>query len=131
MQHFHEAGLPASLLDALTRMGFETPTPIQAAAIPLALKGRDILGSAQTGTGKTGAFGIPLVAHLLANSRASALILLPTRELAMQVEKALKQMIGKAPIGSALIIGGDSMPELEGHLAATRARWKEMMEKRG
>lgn len=119
MQHFHEAGLPPSLVEALTRMGFETPTPIQSAAIPLALQGRDILGSAQTGTGKTGAFGIPLVNHLLTNTRANALILLPTRELAMQVEKALKQMIGKAPIDSALLIGGDSM---SGQLQALKRR---------
>ena len=119
MQTFQEAGLPPSLVDALTRMGFNTPTPIQAATIPLALTGRDVLGSAQTGTGKTGAFGIPLVAHLLANGRASALVLLPTRELAIQVEEALKQMIGKAPIKSALIIGGDSMP---GQMQALKAR---------
>jgi len=109
MQQFHEADLPPSLADSLARMGFNTPTPIQSAAIPLALAGRDILGSAQTGTGKTGAFGIPLVAHLIANSRANALILLPTRELAMQVAEALKAMIGKAPIGIAVLIGGDSM----------------------
>lgn len=119
MQHFHEVGLPPSLVDALARMGFNTPTPIQSAAIPLALTGRDILGSAQTGTGKTGAFGIPLVAHLLANTRANALVLLPTRELAMQVAAALKAMIGNAPIQIAVLIGGDSM---SGQLAALRSR---------
>ena len=60
MQDFKGFGLPAVLLDTLERMQYTTPTPIQAQAIPLALKGRDILGSAQTGTGKTAAFGIPM-----------------------------------------------------------------------
>ncbi|NDF12164.1 MAG: DEAD/DEAH box helicase [Proteobacteria bacterium] len=93
-------------------MNFSTPTPIQAQAIPLALEGKDVLGSAQTGTGKTGAFGIPLVAKLLASPRGSAMVLTPTRELAVQVLEAITKMLGKpTSIKTALIIGGDSMPK--------------------
>lgn len=120
MENFHSLGLPQTLMRALDAMKFETPTPVQAQAIPPALEGKDVLGSAQTGTGKTGAFGIPLVAKLMNNSRGSALILLPTRELAMQVEVALKAMLGKgSPIKTALLIGGDSMPK---QVAQLRAR---------
>src|SRR3990167_10262769 len=88
-------GLSAQVLASLERMKFETPTPIQAQAIPLALSGRDILGSAQTGTGKTGAFAIPLVSKLLTNEIQSALIMTPTRELAVQVLEAIRQILGK------------------------------------
>ncbi len=112
MQQFAELGLPQPLLETLQKMNFETPTPIQAAAIPLALEGRDILGSAQTGTGKTGAFGIPLVAKLLNSSRGSALVLTPTRELAVQVMQTMQQLIGRnSPIKTALLIGGEAMPK--------------------
>jgi len=112
MLDFKTLGLPQPLMQSLEKMKFVTPTPIQAQAIPLALEGKDILGSAQTGTGKTGAFGIPLVARLMSNSRGSALILTPTRELAVQVMDALKQMIGASrSIPTALLIGGESMPK--------------------
>lgn len=111
---FETLGLPAPLLQALTKMQFTTPTPIQEQAIPLALAGRDILGSAQTGTGKTGAFGIPLIARLLEAPQAMAIILTPTRELAGQVLAALQQMIphdkSGSAIKSALLIGGEPMP---------------------
>jgi superfamily II DNA/RNA helicase len=70
-QTFAQFNLPEALSQALVRMNFTTPTPIQLAAIPAALEGKDVLGSAQTGTGKTGAFGIPLVAKLLGSSRGS------------------------------------------------------------
>lgn len=112
MQNFNEIDLPESLRHTLTNMEFTTPTPIQAQAIPLAIEGRDILGSAQTGTGKTGAFGIPLVAKLLSNPKGSALVMTPTRELATQVMQQLQAMLGKnSKIKSALLIGGDSMPK--------------------
>jgi len=112
MQDFTSLNLPAPLMLALGKMGFTTPTPIQVQAIPHALAGRDVLGSAQTGTGKTGAFGIPLVNRLLSNPRGSALILTPTRELATQVLQQLKLMVGNAPgINTALLIGGESMPK--------------------
>ncbi len=112
MENFSELGLPPKLLASLEAMKFTTPTPIQAQAIPPALEGKDILGSAQTGTGKTGAFGIPLIAKLLTTPRGTALVLTPTRELAVQVRDALKQMLGKySTINTALLIGGESMPK--------------------
>src|SRR3990167_10214060 len=98
-------GLSAQVLTSLERMKFETPTPIQAQAIPLALAGRDILGSAQTGTGKTGAFSIPLVSKLINNEIHSALILTPTRELAVQVLKTIHEIVGRnSNINTALLI---------------------------
>ncbi len=110
MQDFKALGLPQALFHALERMQFTTPTPIQAQAIPLALQGKDILGTAQTGTGKTGAFGIPLVAHLMQSQRGSALVLTPTRELAVQVIDMLKKLItSNSGIKTALLIGGESM----------------------
>ena len=107
---FTDLDLPEILTDALTKMNFTTPTPIQEAAIPLALQGRDVLGSAQTGTGKTIAFGVPLVAHLINNKEHMALIMTPTRELAAQVLKSLQQFL-PASIKSALLIGGEPMPK--------------------
>ncbi len=112
MQHFNELGLPEALNHTLTHMQFTTPTPIQAQVIPHALDGKDILGSAQTGTGKTGAFGIPLVARLMTNPRGTALVMTPTRELATQVMEQLQAMLGKrSKIKTALLIGGESMPK--------------------
>ncbi len=113
MQDFLSLGLPQPLLDALKRINFNTPTPIQAQAIPPALEGRDILGSAQTGTGKTGAFGIPLVAKLLSSPRGSALVMTPTRELANQVIEMIDTLTAGPynTIKSVLLIGGESMPQ--------------------
>ena len=104
-------GLAPKLLQALTRLQFHQPTPVQIKAIPLAMEGRDILGSAQTGTGKTGAFGIPIIAKLMENPDAAALILTPTRELAAQVMASLQQMIPVPTIKTALLIGGEAMPK--------------------
>ncbi len=110
MNSFKEMGLPEALTHTLQHMQFNKPTPIQAEAIPLALQGQDILGSAQTGTGKTGAFGIPLIAKLLSNPRGSALVMTPTRELATQVMTQLQALLGKeTQIKTALLIGGDPM----------------------
>ncbi len=110
MENFDALGLPRVLNQALAYLKFTTPTPIQAAAIPPALAGKDILGSAQTGTGKTAAFGIPLIAHLLANPTAGALVMTPTRELAVQVIALLEQLLGEGTgIRTALIIGGEPM----------------------
>ena len=107
---FQKMGLPEAITHTLQEMQFNTPTPIQAKAIPLALKGKDILGSAQTGTGKTAAFGIPLAVHLLSDPEGSALVMTPTRELATQVISQIKLMLGKrSNIKSVLLIGGDSM----------------------
>ncbi|MDA9163450.1 DEAD/DEAH box helicase [Rickettsiaceae bacterium] len=109
MKNFNEIGLPEALVHRLEHIGFTTPTPVQAESIPHALEGKDVLGSAQTGTGKTGAFGIPLVNHLLTTTKGTSLVLLPTRELALQVMKALQQFIGKSKIATSLLIGGEDM----------------------
>ncbi|MFZ4125259.1 MAG: DEAD/DEAH box helicase [Rickettsiales bacterium] len=107
---FKAFDLPPALNEALEYLRFEKPTPIQAEAIPHVLAGRDILGSAQTGTGKTGAFGIPLIAKLLRNPHGSALIMTPTRELAVQVIDMIDLMLGlDSGIKGALLIGGESM----------------------
>ena len=108
MENFLSLNLPQSLKDALGQMNFEKPTPIQAQALPLGLAGKDILGSAQTGTGKTAAFGIPMIAHLLKSDTASAIIMTPTRELAVQVLKTIKSLLGKCNhIKATLLIGGE------------------------
>src|SRR5690606_18291142 len=94
----------------LEAMKIASPTPIQAQTIPLALNNRDILGSAQTGTGKTLAFAIPVVEKLLKNPTQAALVQVPTRELAQQVMAAIKELLGtQSGIRTALLIGGDSM----------------------
>ncbi len=109
MKLFKEMELPPVLLEAVDALGYTEPTPIQAQAIPAALTGQDIFGSAQTGTGKTMAFSIPLAAHLLQRKDDTALILAPTRELACQIEKAIKQLLQKqrSSFKTALLIGGD------------------------
>ncbi|WPX97021.1 DEAD/DEAH box helicase [Candidatus Bandiella euplotis] len=107
MQNFTSLDLPDSLLSSLKRLGFTTPTPIQAKAIPAALEGKDIIGSAQTGTGKTMAFLIPVIAQLLSSSNSKALIMTPTRELAAQVQKVMDELlVGMGKISSVLLIGG-------------------------
>ena len=112
MENFQDFRLPEALSHTLAHMQFTTPTPIQVQAIPPALEGRDILGSAQTGTGKTGAFGIPLVAKLMLDETAHVLVMTPTRELAAQVLTQLQAMLGKrSSIKTALLIGGDPMPK--------------------
>ena len=112
MNTFNELGLPDSLTQSLTRIGLIKPTEIQAQTIPLALEGTDILGSAQTGTGKTMAFTLPLVNHLLNNPNATALVLAPIREIAQQVMNALKSLVGDSrDFNTALIIGGEPYPK--------------------
>jgi ATP-dependent RNA helicase RhlE len=111
---FSEFGLAAPLLTALGRAGFTTPTPIQAQTIRQQLEGRDILGIAQTGTGKTAAFSLPILHHILAlPGRAApktcrAMILAPTRELAVQIEQHIRALAGGARITTALVLGGMS-----------------------
>ena len=110
MKSFDGLGLHAVLATSLTHMKYTTPTPIQAQAIPLALQGRDIMGSAQTGTGKTAAFAIPLVQALLEDERKNALVMTPTRELGKQVMDIMRQLIGpKGKLKTAFLIGGESM----------------------
>lgn len=110
MQNFHSFDLPKQLLHSLDRLNFVKPTPIQEATIPLALSGKDILGSAQTGTGKTAAFGIPLITKLMLNPTGSAVVITPTRELAVQVMQHLTNIMGKKTvINTSLLIGGESI----------------------
>ncbi|MBP9674811.1 MAG: DEAD/DEAH box helicase [Bacteriovoracaceae bacterium] len=111
MQNFASFGLPSPVLRSLEQLSFSQPTAIQSEVIPLVLQGKDILGSAQTGTGKTGAFGIPIVAKILEDPKGIALIITPTRELAAQVLKQMIDFIGdqKAILRTALLIGGDSI----------------------
>ena len=115
---FESLGLAPFLLRALSEQGYETPTAIQEQAIPLALAGRDLLAGAQTGTGKTAAFGLPLLQHLATNSqevssggprKPRALILTPTRELATQVHDSLRGYSKYLRIPSACIYGGVGM----------------------
>ncbi len=110
MTTFQSLGLPAEILSSMERLNFTTPTPIQAQTIPLALEGHDVLGSAQTGTGKTAAFSLPLLAYLMENPKNTALIMTPTRELAQQVMDSMRTFMSKeSRIWMALLIGGDSM----------------------
>jgi superfamily II DNA/RNA helicase len=91
-------------------MGFKQPTPIQSQAIPPALQGRDLIGCAQNGTGKTAAFGIPLAAKLLRVPHRTALVLVPTRELANQIQKVLLQLTAESSgIGAIVLIEGKAM----------------------
>ncbi len=105
---FADLGLPEPILKALTDCGYVTPTPIQEQAIPVLLQGRDLIGAAQTGTGKTAAFALPTLAHLKTaeGKLPRCLVLTPTRELAMQVEENFKKYGTAAGLRIALIYGG-------------------------
>ncbi len=105
---FRELKLPESLAKALDEMNFLEPTPIQAKTIPAAMKHRDVLGIAQTGTGKTGAFGIPVMNELYHNQKIIALVLAPTRELAAQIHKVFGEMTSGVEFYGTLLVGGES-----------------------
>lgn len=112
---FSDLGLAAPILRAIDEMGYRHPTPIQAQAIPYVLMGRDVLGVAQTGTGKTASFTLPML-EILSGSRARArmprsLILEPTRELALQVAENFVNYGKYLKLNHALLIGGESMAE--------------------
>ncbi len=110
MENFKLFKIEDTLKNSLNKMNFTKPTPIQSLAIPTALEGKDILGTAQTGTGKTLAFSIPLINKLILDKNAFALVMCPTRELATQVMEAIKSIIiDKINIKTALLIGGESM----------------------
>jgi len=115
--NFRDLRLPDALLTTLSEVGYENPSPIQAATIPPLLDGRDLLGQAQTGTGKTAAFALPILARLdLSKTRPQALVLAPTRELAIQVAEAFQRYAMKMPGFHVLpIYGGQSYgPQLSG-----------------
>ena len=120
MTTFNSLGLSASILRGVVDAGYTTPTPIQAAAIPTALSGRDLTGCAQTGTGKTAAFVLPMLDRLAANPSTAkrrpvrALVVAPTRELALQVEAAVRTYGKFTGLRSVAIFGGVGMgPQLQ------------------
>ena len=108
---FHALGLSESLLKDLAAAGFSSPTPIQEQAIPPALAGRDVIGCAQTGTGKTAAFVIPMVERLAAlpKGQPQALILAPTRELALQTLTTIEKLGRSRRVSATVIVGGADM----------------------
>ena len=113
---FAELALSPRLLQTLTELGYETPTPIQASAIPVVLAGRDLMAGAQTGTGKTAAFVLPILQQLLTMPREAdegrpirALVLVPTRELAVQVHESVLRYGQGTGLTSALVYGGVSI----------------------
>lgn len=109
---FEHLGLKAELIRAVSENGYDTPTPIQAQAIPLILEGRDVMGGAQTGTGKTAGFTLPLLQRLMADNKPQgrrairALVLAPTRELAAQVGESVATYGKYLPLKSTIIFGG-------------------------
>lgn len=110
LKTFNEFGLEPKVLRAITEMGFEEATPIQEKTIPLALEGKDLIGQAQTGTGKTAAFGVPLIHKIdVAEDRIVALIMCPTRELAIQVAEEISKLGRFKGIRSLPIYGGQDI----------------------
>ena len=115
---FADFGLAPEILRALTDQGYVHPTPIQAQAIPIVLQGRDVMGAAQTGTGKTAGFSLPIIQLLLAHANSSmsparhpvrALVLTPTRELAVQVADNVRAYAQHTPLRSTVVFGGMDM----------------------
>ena len=135
--------LPPKLVARLEGMGIKDPTPIQKQAIPHALNGRDVMGLAQTGTGKTAAFGVPLVAQMLENPRkpsprsVRALVLAPTRELAQQIMENLKGFCERTPLKVQMVVGGQNInPQIKrlergvDILVATPGRLLDLMDRK-
>ena len=115
MSSFDQFGLDPRILSAIERMGYTQPTPIQEKAIPVVLMGGDVMGAAQTGTGKTAGYGLPLIARILPKANTSmsparhpvrALILAPTRELADQVSDNLVKYCADTPLRAGVVYGG-------------------------
>lgn len=115
MTDFNSLGLSKQIVDTLSQNNFTTPTPIQAQAIPLVLQGRDLIGLAQTGTGKTAAFGLPIIEMLLKDAKrpdnrtVRTLILAPTRELVNQIADNLKLFVRKTALRINVVVGGASI----------------------
>lgn len=115
MNSFEDLGVPQNLIEKLSVQGISEPTLIQYKAIPKALEGRDILGLAQTGTGKTAAFVIPLLARVLKiggkreAKSVQSLILAPTRELAKQIDSTVKTFVEGSHLRVRLVVGGVSI----------------------
>lgn len=110
MEHFRQLGISKDILQALEEMGFEEPTPIQKETIPYALEGLDVIGQAQTGTGKTAAFGIPLIEKITKDKRKiQGLVIAPTRELAIQVAEEINRLGRRKQTQALPIYGGQQM----------------------
>ena len=105
---FDGLGIAPKILEILNRLHFTVPTPIQYQSIPTALSGKDIMGIAQTGTGKTLAFGVPMIQRLI-TSGGAGLVILPTRELALQVDEAINKISKGLNIKTAVLIGGQNI----------------------
>src|SRR5918993_4412301 len=114
-QEFASLGLAEPLIATLTALGYEEPTPIQCEAIPVMLAGRDLLAQAATGTGKTAAFALPIIQHLLEDEagrrKMRGLVLVPTRELAMQLSEAIHKYAHGTRIQVVPLYGGASMEQ--------------------
>jgi ATP-dependent RNA helicase DeaD len=108
---FNDLNLSEAVIMAINEMGFEEPTPIQKLAIPPALEGRDVIGQAQTGTGKTASFGIPIIEKSFSGKKPQALIIEPTRELALQVSKELSSLSKVKKCSIVTVYGGASIVE--------------------
>jgi ATP-dependent RNA helicase DeaD len=134
---FAELGLRNSVLKGIEELGFKYPTTIQAKLIPVILTGKDVLGQAKTGTGKTAAFGLPLLHMITRGISTQALILVPTRELAMQVATDMTNFASATPIKTSAVFGGErvqaqaqrlkQLPEI---IVATPGRIMDMVERR-
>ncbi|MFD2656695.1 MULTISPECIES: DEAD/DEAH box helicase [Gracilibacillus] len=110
MTNFNQLGISASIMKALEKMGFEEATPIQAQTIPLGMEGKDVIGQAQTGTGKTAAFGIPMIEKIDPNERKiQGLIVAPTRELAIQVSEEMHKLAKFKGVRTLPVYGGQHM----------------------
>ena len=108
MKSFKDMKLPKNMLRSLERNKFFKPTPIQAKSIPLIMKGSDVLGSSETGSGKTAAFSIPLISNIINGKKSYGLITCPTRELAQQIYSHINNLIDrKDNIKTSLLIGGE------------------------
>lgn len=113
---FESLGLNKQLLATVKSLGFEAPTPIQAALIPIAVTGRDCIGQARTGTGKTAAFALPVLQKLQPESEhVQAIVLAPTRELSEQVDREFRLLAGGSPCETVLVVGGRPLgPQIQG-----------------
>jgi ATP-dependent RNA helicase RhlE len=108
VKDFHGLGIAPAILGVLQRLKFTSPTPIQEQSIPVGIEGKDLMGIAQTGTGKTLAFGIPLIQAML-QERGVGLVIAPTRELALQIDETIQKVGAPLGIRTAIMIGGEPM----------------------
>lgn len=144
LRSWREAAIPAAVLDAIEQIGYKEPSPIQRQAIPIGLEGRDLIGIAETGSGKTASFVIPMLAHVAALPRRTeenahlgpyALIMSPTRELAQQIEAETRKLVAKLGVSVVSVVGGRDVGEQAFHLQrgaeiviATPGRLKDLLE---